>query len=246
MKTNLLTLGLFFILNNSASAQQIATDSLDLGEDTTSHNYQAFGSVDLGTYTCGDDSTIRVGIGSGGDSITFELAVTPGSDSIKLELEVPWRGGTINPVLSIENLMSDTIPYLGQAVCTPVYMNFYGLSSMTSDGLVKITIMDTIFDFNMDVQITYVKVWSDTISTVGIMDHLKKVALSVYPNPCNGIFTVETLNQESSFYEVFDAYGRRITTGLLKEQKTNIDLTNFSKGIYFLRTKEGSKKMIKE
>jgi hypothetical protein len=246
MRTTLASISLVFILNSTIHAQQIATDSLDLGEDQSSHSYQQFGSVALGSYICIDDSTIRVGNGNSGDSIIFELSVTPGSDSVKLEMAMPWRGGDESPLLWIENFMSDTIPFVGQADCTPVFINFQGLAAYTGDGSVKIKIMDTLGSFNMDGQISYIKIYSDTISSsVGISNEPGDDQLMVYPNPGNGLFTIKTKKQvKDPYYEIIDIHGKNIRSGFLEATKTIIDLSPFSKGVYLIRTGGSCRKII--
>lgn len=150
MKHFLLLITLFAFFHGKA--QFIATDSLDLGEDSVTHNYTRFGNVTVGNYSCGTDKSIRVGLGTSGDSITFNLAVTPNTDSIKIEVVMPWHGGTLNPKMWIENHFNDTIPYLGINSCTATVIKKGGLLSYTGDGSIKVKIMDTLSGFNMDGQ----------------------------------------------------------------------------------------------
>ncbi len=65
-------------------------------------------------------------------------------------------------------------------------------------------------------------------------------AISIYPNPTNGIFSVEADNMES--IEITSITGEIIKQLVVNNNKTTIDLTSFSSGIYFAKiiTDKGS------
>ena len=62
--------------------------------------------------------------------------------------------------------------------------------------------------------------------------------LSVYPNPVtSGKITVESNTGEIiDLIQIFDIQGKIVKTILSREAKVDIDLTDFNKGIYYLRT----------
>lgn len=57
--------------------------------------------------------------------------------------------------------------------------------------------------------------------------------VSVYPNPSNGVFNVNTSSNETLNANVFDVAGKLIYTSTLSNSST-IDLSNFGKGTYIL------------
>lgn len=65
-------------------------------------------------------------------------------------------------------------------------------------------------------------------------------SISIYPNPTNGIFSVEADNMES--IEITSITGEIIKQLVVNNNKTTIDLTSFSSGIYFAKiiTDKGS------
>ncbi len=67
---------------------------------------------------------------------------------------------------------------------------------------------------------------------------------NVYPNPVSGLFTIET--QAESQYTITDIQGRILLNGVTQNAKTNIDLTSFSNGIYFLKIDGQVVKIVKE
>ena len=57
--------------------------------------------------------------------------------------------------------------------------------------------------------------------------------ISVYPNPSNGIFTIE--NEGSTTIEIFDILGNQITTQKANVGTTMVDLNGFTAGIYLAK-----------
>ncbi|HLU84332.1 MAG TPA: T9SS type A sorting domain-containing protein [Vicingaceae bacterium] len=65
-------------------------------------------------------------------------------------------------------------------------------------------------------------------------------SISIYPNPTNGIFSVEADNMKS--IEITSITGEIVQELVINNNKTTIDLTSFSSGIYFAKiiTDKGS------
>ncbi len=68
----------------------------------------------------------------------------------------------------------------------------------------------------------------------------------IYPNPTNGIFTIETSLNYDLNYEVFDMTGKLILKGKTSNNSIGIDISEYSQGVYFLKINEISTKLIKE
>ena len=80
-----------------------------------------------------------------------------------------------------------------------------------------------------------------TIGHVGI-DKVKKAdQLSVYPNPTNGVFTLNvdklTVGEEFTFF-VYTSYGKEVFRQMVKANSSNyervIDMTDFKAGVYLV------------
>ena len=73
-------------------------------------------------------------------------------------------------------------------------------------------------------------------------------SISIYPNPTNGIFSVEGENMKR--IEISSITGAVVKELIVNNNKTNIDLTGYSSGIYFAKiiTDKGSaiKKIVLE
>lgn len=226
-------------------AQFNPTDSLNFGEDSTTHGYTKFGNVTVGSYTCGSDKSIRVGNSTSADSIVFNLAVTPNTDSIKIELVMPWHGGVQLPKIWIENLRNDTVPYAGNGNCIPVFIKMGGLSSKTNDGFIKVKLMDTLPGFNMDGQFTYIKVYSKAVVGAGVDEKQKEgISFDVFPNPSSGLFYIKG-NVGSKPIMVYN------TIGILVHSEKNlanpfVDLSSLPTGIYLIRVGDETKRILKQ
>jgi hypothetical protein len=65
-------------------------------------------------------------------------------------------------------------------------------------------------------------------------DFQNDASISVYPNPTNGIVTINCNNSIKSI-QLYDVQGRLLQTNLVNENETTIDVSTKSKGVYFLK-----------
>lgn len=65
-------------------------------------------------------------------------------------------------------------------------------------------------------------------------DKLKNTVIA-YPNPSNGIFTIEPAKVVSGTYEIYNALGQIIKSGKVATGNTTVDLSNSSNGVYFIK-----------
>ena len=68
-------------------------------------------------------------------------------------------------------------------------------------------------------------------------------SLMVYPNPTNGKVTISGLTYDKKFH-IYNQMGLLITTFVASEEKMTIDLSHLNSGIYFLKTKTKTLKII--
>ena len=68
--------------------------------------------------------------------------------------------------------------------------------------------------------------------------------ISIFPNPNNGIFTIELTNStETSSIEVYNILGSKIKGQKLNSEKTEINLQDQTNGVYFIYLIENNKKV---
>jgi len=83
-----------------------------------------------------------------------------------------------------------------------------------------------------------INVTKHCVDTTGINEITNNNNFTIYPNPSSGSFTIQTNNAsifQNSEIKVYDLPGRLIYSKKLNNNKTEIDLSNQSKGIYFVK-----------
>ncbi len=70
--------------------------------------------------------------------------------------------------------------------------------------------------------------------------------IKLYPNPNNGSFTIESAIEGEKTMDVTDISGRVILSGVIKGEKTEVNITTLANGIYYVKLQsEGSVEIIK-
>jgi len=73
-----------------------------------------------------------------------------------------------------------------------------------------------------------------------------EITLGVYPNPTSGDLTVEFANGLVKTIEVMDLTGRIVLSNATSDDKIKLNLSNLSKGIYYVRVKSDNKVEVKK
>jgi len=80
----------------------------------------------------------------------------------------------------------------------------------------------------------YERIFSNTTPTT--IAEVPSYSFKIYPNPSNGVFTIESDKQVS--IEIYDLNGK-VLKAISNQTSTKIDVSDFSKGMYFLRMNDG-------
>lgn len=83
-----------------------------------------------------------------------------------------------------------------------------------------------------------------TCASLGTDDFLSSNDFQVYPNPSSGIFNIET--KENTLFEVYDVTGRKVKSQKATSATSQVDLSGYNNGVYFLKTNQGTTKLIKK
>lgn len=73
--------------------------------------------------------------------------------------------------------------------------------------------------------------------------------VEIYPNPSTGVFSVhsQAINNENQFIEIYNVIGEKVySTSTSKQENYTIDLSEFSKGVYYLKLYKGAKSITKK
>ena len=78
------------------------------------------------------------------------------------------------------------------------------------------------------------------INNVGLNENKEIDALKLYPNPTNGKVTlaISSLKEGQYTFELMDALGRIVSSKIILEKITVIDLTNYERGVYLIRVSD--------
>jgi len=66
----------------------------------------------------------------------------------------------------------------------------------------------------------------------------------VYPNPVSGDFFFVETTQENSLIQLFNINGQKVYSTYSTGRVTEINISNFKSGLYFVKTNSGAEKLI--
>lgn len=185
----------------------------------------------LGTLDCSGPSCIAVGgipFNKTKDTFTLRYKYLPaiGTDKAQVNLHFKKLGSIIgqsgvqlNPAASYTYV---EIPFLlGQTPDSVIIQFTSGDWNNTAPGFA-----------GADLKIDDIKFKSDL--NTNVTDYLYQQSVKIFPNPSKGLFIVQTDVKVTSV-EVFNVAGQRIFTGIINNNRTNIDLTQHPKGVYMYK-----------
>lgn len=73
-----------------------------------------------------------------------------------------------------------------------------------------------------------------TISAMGINNAISMRCVNIFPNPSNGIVTIEYVENGNLPFEITDVTGRIIAKGFLASSPATLDLSNETAGVYLI------------
>ena len=76
--------------------------------------------------------------------------------------------------------------------------------------------------------------------TLNALEDVKASIFNVYPNPTNGVFTIELDNNAKYDVSVHNVLGQTVYSSSINSLSTTIDLSGFDKGIYTIELKDNN------
>lgn len=138
--------------------------------------------------------------------------------------------GTENSVFYKDTTMADWIPYMnGLPNVIVQHLEINPTNNMLRAG-------------------TYGRgVWETPIPiTQGTQEYADYQSLIIYPNPSDGIFTIELPNTERiSTVQIFDINGQIVHSFINDKKMVNIDMSTYVSGVYFVKVITADKQYIK-
>lgn len=126
---------------------------------------------------------------------------------------------------------------------TPTYTYMWSPTGQTSEDVSSLapgTYTVTVTDANGCIQ----TLGHDVLNVVGLEEE-KLISSSIYPNPSNGKFTIQTLNaSEDIQIEVFDLLGKKVMSIPSAKTKTVLYLKE-REGVYLIKITSGEQSLVK-
>jgi hypothetical protein len=194
------------------------------------------GAGAAGTVGCSFNDTGAGGGGAGGDcyvdaSMT-STSITPGGAALgngMVTITYTINNSTGITQLAINELEADQVGATYQWVnCTtsqPILGEMSQTFTATEDGSYAVIVsLD-----GCDIQSACID-----LAFVGIEENVSDF-VTIYPNPTNGVFTVNVSNIQATSISVFNTLGEEIYQAKCNGNKTVVDLKNAANGVYFIQ-----------
>lgn len=158
---------------------------------------------------------------NGGISISLGAGATTADMNAGLEIK-PFVATTPGTVWR-----KDSVDYMAPISGT-IYLGVRGQGTATGSGtMVK---LDDISIFKP--------------APVGIKENAASQAISVFPNPNNGTFSIRAIENNSSV-EVYSIIGENVYSSTLVKGNNSVDLSNLAAGSYIVKVKSGAETISK-
>ncbi len=167
----------------------------------------------------------------------YIIAVQNNQRIIAENSQVDFEGGTIlNYQRFYPSGIADSSFNFEYSYSEISYANFM----FDSSG--KILIASSDIWYNSPTDIVLFRHNNDVLGTYSYrMDNFK-----IFPNPSNGIFTIEReLFSETEPYQITDITGKIIGNGEFADKQSQIDISSAQNGVYFLKTSTGVFRLLK-
>ena len=176
-------------------------------------------------------------------NIRFENTGTAAAEFVVVKVEVNQTDFDMNS-LQIMNSSDPVYARINQNIVEFIFQNIQLESGGHGNILLKIKSKNNLlvgdevnkkaniyFDYNFPILTNDAETVFQSLSNP---DFQNDASISVYPNPTNGIVTVNGNNSIKSI-QLYDVQGRLLQTNLVNENETTIDVSTKSKGVYFLK-----------
>ena len=235
----------FFDLSVDANTWDWSFPGGNPGSSTSSGPITVFYDT-IGTYSVG--LTVTNNAGSNLLEITNAVTVTDCSQT------PPTAAFTSNYTDTI--CIGDSILFESSGTgATSWFWSFSGGSPTTSIDAIQSVVFNSAGEFDISLDVTNAAGSDDLTESgyvivkdcaTGIRQPIHFEQVSIYPNPTNGFLNIKTELSENTSFSMYNQLGQPVLKGALNTPITQLNLTDFSSGIYFLQLElENQVKMIK-
>ncbi len=166
-------------------------------------------------------------IGSIGNVLPEQIFTLSGKRENEKQISLHWKTQIEIPIKTIEIEQLNENKIFEKIALAPLNV-FTTTVENTKGGIFRIK------QIMQDGQVFYTNI-------VQIEGTIRKI--SIYPNPTDDKITIELEDlQQNAQAELFDAVGKKIWEGVLNNEKTEISLASFAKGLYVLKLYHNQKR----
>lgn len=145
-------------------------------------------------------------------------------------------------IVSIMNYLLGVGSKPGSYTLRDSYPNLKGLMTWSINTDARMSSMNSC---NPSVSYDFAQAFEDVFGTIdNSIQTLKIESLKVYPNPTTGILTINSEDLIGENFTLTDLNGKIVFSFKATEKLTKIDLSNYSKGIYTLKSENNLTKVI--
>jgi hypothetical protein len=155
------------------------------------------------------------------------LEIQAGDQPAIANMSIPVKPFTANTANSTWRLDSAEFT---SPISSTFYLGFRGQGTATGNGT--------------NVRLDNVKIYKVIPPTIGIKDNTSTDAISIFPNPSNGVFTVKVSENEASM-EVYSIIGENVYSSKVVKGNNTVDLSNLAAGSYIVKVNNGGKSTAK-
>lgn len=81
--------------------------------------------------------------------------------------------------------------------------------------------------------------------TSSLQEEFSNDKIVLYPNPTNGIVTIQLESSEKKAYTLYSTLGEKVFSGVVRAGNQSIDISNLAASVYYLRIDNKAVKLIK-
>ncbi len=149
---------------------------------------------------------------------------------------------TRSEIVSLMNYLLGIGSKPGSYTLSNSYPNLKGLMTWSINTDAKMSSMSSC---NPTESYAFAQAFEDIFGTIdNSIQNLKVESLKVYPNPTTGILTIKSKDLKGKKITLTDLNGKIVLSFKATENKTKINLSNYSKGIYTLKSENALAKVV--
>jgi uncharacterized repeat protein (TIGR01451 family) len=247
------------ILNFTATINPVSGDELP-NDNTFAYSQTVVGSYDPNDKTClegevvtptkiGDYLHYNINFENTGTAPAENVVVKDVIDTTKFDINTLQIMDSSNPVMT--KITGNVVEFifqninLGASVHGNVVFKIKTKTSLTTGSNVTNT-ANIYFDYNAPVTTNTATTTFQSLANDGfVIDN----SVKVYPNPAKNNININC-NSTIKSMQLFDVQGRLLTVKLVNETQSNLDISSYANGVYFIKilSEKGQKteKIIKE